>query len=224
MFLSRLTLHQSAISLQDFAELGFGPQATHRLIWKAFGDDPSRDRDFIYRADLERDRWVLWAVSAREPDDWGSRFITETKVYDPALREGQRLGFKMRVNATVSSFVEGKRGRRHDAVMHFKKHLSADERAGYTQAEMVHEAGLSWLQRRGERAGFEVSPGGVVADSYRQHRFHKKKSSRRQVLFSTIDFAGVMTVRDPEALRQTLFHGIGAAKAYGNGLILVRPV
>jgi len=56
-------------------------------------------------------------------------------------------------------------------------------------------------------------------DGYAQHR-----GKRGQISISTVDFAGQLTVTDPVALKQALFDGIGHAKAFGCGLLLVRRV
>ncbi|MCK9609141.1 MAG: type I-E CRISPR-associated protein Cas6/Cse3/CasE [Methylomonas sp.] len=40
--------------------------------------------------------------------------------------------------------------------------------------------------------------------------------------FSTIDFTGDMQIPDSEKFRQTLFNGLGRAKAFGCGLLMVK--
>ena len=42
-----------------------------------------------------------------------------------------------------------------------------------------------------------------------------------QLSFSTADFSGELTVFDPSAFVMTLRNGIGPAKAFGCGLLLV---
>lgn len=223
MFLSRIVLPARAVSAQEFAELGMGLGALHRLIWLAFGDQPDRERDFLYRADREGDRWTFMTLSAREPGDWGGRLLVESRPFAPTLSEGQRLGFSLRANATVAAGAHGKRGKRHDVVMHLKcQKCDADE--VLSQAELVQEAGFGWLAKRGELAGaFEVHDGEVLADAYTQHVF-TKRAGGTEVRLSTLDLTGQLTVRDPLAMRQLLFNGLGAAKAYGNGLMLIRPL
>ena len=42
------------------------------------------------------------------------------------------------------------------------------------------------------------------------------------MLYSTLDFQGVLTVGDPDSLLPAIARGFGAAKAYGCGLMLIR--
>jgi CRISPR system Cascade subunit CasE len=57
------------------------------------------------------------------------------------------------------------------------------------------------------------------AEGYEQHR--GKSGGLR---FSTVDFSGTLEVHDPQALQRALFSGIGHAKAFGCGLLLIRPI
>ena len=54
-------------------------------------------------------------------------------------------------------------------------------------------------------------------DKYQQH---SEKDGR--LSFSTADFSGELTVIDPAAFAVALGDGIGPAKAFGRGLLLVR--
>ncbi|MEA2080768.1 MAG: type I-E CRISPR-associated protein Cas6/Cse3/CasE [Pseudomonadota bacterium] len=45
----------------------------------------------------------------------------------------------------------------------------------------------------------------------------------KEINFSTLDYSGLLTVTDPELFKAALFQGIGPAKAFGCGLLLVRP-
>jgi CRISPR system Cascade subunit CasE len=59
-------------------------------------------------------------------------------------------------------------------------------------------------------------------DGYIQHRFVKPKK-KQMVQISTLDFTGLLTVTDPERFTTALFNGIGPAKGFGCGLMMVRP-
>jgi CRISPR system Cascade subunit CasE len=58
---------------------------------------------------------------------------------------------------------------------------------------------------------------------YRQYRLLKARG-KSPIRFSSLDFDGVLTVTEPDRLCQTLFDGIGPAKAFGCGLLLVRRI
>ncbi|MGH8457964.1 MAG: type I-E CRISPR-associated protein Cas6/Cse3/CasE [Nevskiales bacterium] len=48
--------------------------------------------------------------------------------------------------------------------------------------------------------------------------------SRGDTHYSTVDFSGVLTIVNPESFGKALFAGIGCAKAFGCGLMLVKLV
>ncbi|ABA88214.1 CRISPR processing complex protein CasE [Syntrophotalea carbinolica DSM 2380] len=86
----------------------------------------------------------------------------------------------------------------------------------------------SWLKDKGVRNGFElVHDEGMngskrlqfQAEGYRWHAMPKKG---RDAGFSSVDFDGVLQVNNSELFQAMLFNGIGPAKAFGCGLMMVR--
>jgi len=86
----------------------------------------------------------------------------------------------------------------------------------------------SWLREKGARNGFELvhdeSMNGrkrfkFQAEGYRWHAMPKKG---RDAGFSSVDFDGELLVVDPALFQAMLFNGIGPAKAFGCGLMMVR--
>jgi CRISPR system Cascade subunit CasE len=129
-----------------------------------------------------------------------------------------RLGFLLRANP-----VRTRDGKRHDVIMEEKSRLRARSvpRAEWPrEAELVQEAGAAWLAARAEKAGFRIHA--VRADGYRQHNFSKQADGHR-VRFSTVDFTGLLEIIDAACFfRETLCRGIGHAKGFGCGMILIR--
>lgn len=87
--------------------------------------------------------------------------------------------------------------------------------------QLVQQAGEQWLEKRQERLGIMLDA--LTADGYRQHRSFKRGVST-PMLYSSCDLEGAITVIDPDALRTALYHGVGAAKALGCGLLLIKPM
>ena len=59
----------------------------------------------------------------------------------------------------------------------------------------------------------------VRVDSYAQHR-----AERKDIHFSTVDFTGELEISNATSFRKTLIAGIGHAKSFGCGMMLVRRV
>ena len=66
--------------------------------------------------------------------------------------------------------------------------------------------------------GFALDESIVSVAAYEQHG-----GKRGQLRFSTVDLSGELVVTDAERFASTLANGIGRAKAFGCGLLLVRP-
>ena len=224
MYLSRVRLRRDA-SLKALLPLLLDRdrhghlQAGHHLVWSLFADAPDRRRDFLWR-ETARDTFLI--LSKRTPQDRHTLFeMDEPKRFAPVLASGDRLQFSLRVNPVVRRRGSSdQRSAKHDVVMDALRSLPSGRRAEHRLAA-VREQGIGWLQRQGDRAGFEVRTGEVQVDGYQQHRLGRGGSSR-SMSFSTVDFDGLLVVRDPEALLSSIAHGFGATKAYGCGLMLIR--
>ena len=59
----------------------------------------------------------------------------------------------------------------------------------------------------------------LSVEGYEQHR-----GKRGELRVSSVDFSGNMCVVDPAALRTAFFSGVGHAKAFGCGMLLIRPI
>lgn len=86
----------------------------------------------------------------------------------------------------------------------------------------------SWMQKQGKRCGFTLlldddGLSKLQNSAYNWHGLPQKTIQKDQKSgFSSVDFTGELQVTDVEKFRQVLFNGIGRAKAFGCGLLLVR--
>ena len=225
MYLSRIRLRPDAAGKSEFWQCFGSEYQAHRQVWELFTDGPDRERDFLYRQETFGNMPMFHAVSERKPANRGGLWDIEPKIYEPILREGQRLAFVLRANPIRTKRDEEGRHKRHDVVMDIKKRLKQQglSRASWPlEPEIVQQAGFAWLAMRGEQCGFDIRDGEVRADGYRQQRFFKQ-GKNEPVRFSTIDYTGLLTVIEPEAFLKVLYTGIGPAKGFGCGMMMVRP-
>jgi CRISPR system Cascade subunit CasE len=156
-------------------------------------------------------------LSARPPADPHGLFDLDCKEFAPVLSVGDRLGFRLRANPTVTrSCGAGKRGQRADVVMDALR--GAGDRAAQRPGTIV-TAGRAWLAAQGARHGFTPDPE-VAVDGYDQRRLPRPGGTPMQ--FSTLDFEGRLTIDDPALFLAQLARGFGRAKAFGCGLMLIR--
>ena len=219
MFLSRIRPSSQSDQLRRLARLASGGQyRMHQALWNLFEHDPNAKRDFLYRQEGQADKLSFLVLSRRRPGDDDGMWEVQTKAFAPRLRAGQRLHFSIRINPVIKRRDEDGRQHRHDLVMDLKK--SADGQDG-TQAELVQQAARQWLGARAERNGFDLAESSLIGEAYRQWRFVGKGG--RRICFSSIDCSGLLTVADTERFEKALTSGIGPEKAFGCGLLLIRP-
>ena len=177
-------------------------------------------------------------MSTREPRPSRLFKPIETKPYQPLLSSGDRLSFVLRANATKDrrsrpdeNTVAGTkrkptRDKRVDVVMHTMKergikggNTGIESRSGL-RMEIAREAASSWIMAQGERRGFEVT--NLVVEDYRVSSVSRGR--KRNATFGILDLKGELIVRDPEKLKAALVTGLGRAKAFGCGLLMVRRI
>ena len=225
-YLSRVRLKREAtvralapILLDTAGRGGPSRQPGHHLVWSLFADGTGRRRDFLWRK-MKTGEFLI--LSARHPEDRHGLFeIDEPKPFTPAIEPGDRLGFSLRANPVIRRRDPvRRRSVKHDVVMDALRSHGKGERAAQRLA-IVRKQGLAWLLRQGAKAGFEIRTDDVAMDGYDQHQISRPRPAP-PMSFSTLDFDGVLTVSDPDALLSAIARGFGAAKAYGCGLMLVR--
>jgi CRISPR system Cascade subunit CasE len=146
-----------------------------------------------------------------------------TKEYKPQLRPEQRLGFTLSANPIRSRRDENGRQHRHDVVMEAKLNFTKEGKR-FDLSEIVQEHGFRWLEERAGSHGFRVLPNDVRVDGYQQRKLFKRKGNN-PISFSTMDFNGILAVTEPVVfIEKCLFSGIGSAKGFGCGLMLVRKI
>ena len=189
--------------------------AGHRLVWSLFTDDPDADRDFIYR-EAEPGRFLI--LSDRQPSDPHALWDLESKPYAPTFSVGQRLGFALRANPAQSVKAPGRdRGVRVDAVMHAKTLAG-----GTLDPESVEAAALDWLFAREGRLGVRFDRTFCSAGGYRLVDI--PRDGGKKIRHAVIDYDGVLELVDPAAMIETVTRGVGKARAYGCGLLMLRPL
>ena len=198
----------------------------HRVVWLLFQDIPDAARDFLWR---DEGGGKYLTLSPRLPTDPHGLFELDTKPFAPDLQVGDHLRFSLRANPTVASkraldpAVAGPRprGKRVDIVMDELSKVPKSERAA-VRDRIVAEAGNRWLGAQGAKHGFK--PTAVQIDNTGRIGISdpSRKKGRERAGVAVLDFAGLIEVTDPELFLPRLAHGFGSAKAFGNGLMLIR--
>ena len=226
LYLSRLTLKRTAptaalLPLLDPPEAGQAADAHHRLMWSVFSDGTARERDFLWRYD-SRGRFLTLSARTPAPNDLFQPH--ETKVFEPRLRTGDRLQFKLRANATKDRAAAGRRPKRHrkdrrvDIVMDRLHEASGGVDRSELRDRIAEPAAADWLARQGDSRGFR--PHVTAVENYSTINLGRRR--RQGATLGILDIVGSIEVTAPEIFVSALARGFGRAKAWGCGLMLVR--
>lgn len=210
-----------------FDVLNAGAYSAHQLLWRLFPD--CEGRPFLFRQEIEAEQKgsdapcglpLFYVLSQVEPVAIPGLLAVESKTFAPALAAGDRLAFRLRANPTVARRAGQSPSVRSDVLMHAKHAFDRAERTSPACKHVMDEAAHDWLHKRAQANGFKLIAEPIMT-AYRQHEL-QKNGRRKPIRFSSIDYEGVLVVVDPERFVASLDRGIGRAKAFGCGLMLIR--
>jgi CRISPR system Cascade subunit CasE len=208
---------------------------------------------FLFRAERQEGLPVFYVLSSAPLIEAGDKWCIRPREYQPKLHAGDRLAFKLRANpvslakkertqAETGSWLKNREKKglrtdevipkniRHDVVMDAKQRmgwndLPLDERPSL--AHVAYEAGSCWIREKEARLGCLVESENLRVDGHFVHCLKGRRDEQgrcRGIALSTLDFEGELTVTNPETFLPALFNGIGPAKSFGCGLLLVRRI
>jgi len=215
MYLSRLILNpRSPHARNELAD----PYELHRTVCKAFPEANYAENEssgILFRVDVHpRTRIPTLLVQSRFQPNWD--FLSAEKkdyllgendlpldVGNPSckefnlqLREGQALAFHLRANPT-------------------KREKTSAKRIG-----LIHEEDQrQWIARKLESAGAALVSVNIVNEQFIHGKLFKEKEKEKRMNFLSVQFNGVLQVKNPEDLASNIFTGFGSAKGLGFGLL-----
>ncbi|MBG0785441.1 MAG: type I-E CRISPR-associated protein Cas6/Cse3/CasE [Anaerolineaceae bacterium] len=200
MYLSNLILNPR--NRQVSIDKG-NPYELHRSIMLAFPAFNHEKERVLFRLEMGLSNQVL--VQSTIIPDWTRLSVgylmktPEIKILDISLYLDQLCRFRLRANPS-------------------KRDTQSHKRIGlYSEDER-----LEWLFRKGEQHGFLIQPENVVvSDSpWRQLSIPTSDDGKKhQTTFNFVDFNGLLRVKDPVRLIESLRQGIGPGKGFGCGLL-----
>jgi CRISPR system Cascade subunit CasE len=180
----------------------------HQAVWKAFLGRDGQDRDFLTRLDERDEGFRLLIVSPEVPTrpDWCPVDAWKTKPIPETYFGKHRYAFQLLANPTRKVTKLGADGK--------------PTKNGKRIALSTREEYVGWMQRKGEQGGFVVEADTLRTIQQGREYFQKKET---RGLHSAVEFQGVLTVTDPAKFHESFSRGIGSAKAFGFGLLVIAP-
>ena len=192
------------------------PYEVHRRLWTLFPNQPFESRQdaqsarqgFLFRVEEQHPAGDLRALvqSRWAPVAADGVAVVGCREFNPQPKHGQTLAFLLTANP-VKTILDAERGSKPGKI------------GAKCRVPLVREdEQLSWLTRKLDEAAEILSP--VV----RGHApIHFRKGGRPGKV-AQVTFEGLLRVRDSGLLLTHLENGIGHAKAFGCGLLLIRRV
>lgn len=178
--------------------------AWHQTLWHAFPDRNGQQRDFLTRIDRRGPYFEALILSPDQPtrQPWG---IWESKRIPESFFQHQHYGFSLRANPTQMRVVRDAQGVRRNN----------GQRTGIYQPDQL----LQWIHRKLEAAGCRVLT--VTFDPPVREHFYRKG---RRGVHIRVDFRGVLEVVERDRFLEAVHHGIGRARGFGFGMLLLQPL
>lgn len=206
----------------------FDSYAWHRKLWGCFPDRPEDNRDYLTRVDPLEGAFRLWVLSSHRPvcPSWCSDDGFELKEIAPSFLSHRFYAFDLKANP-VKAKVQ------RDA--HGQPLLRANgKRKSGKRIPLIKPDDLkAWLERKGEvrcrdsDTNLEV-PGGFRLVQERpleispmvENHFRRKG---QKAYHGGVRFRGTLEVTNREAFINSYQQGVGGAKGFGFGLLLLAP-
>lgn len=90
----------------------------------------------------------------------------------------------------------------------------------------MESSAKEWLIRQSKLNGFDLNHDEVIMEGSQYHNYTKYNSksinASQNIKFTSVDYSGVLHVSDVDLFQKALFEGIGRAKRFGCGLLMIR--
>ena len=201
----------------------------HKLLWSLYSGSLEKvetESAFLWRHMQGENRFF---VLGPKPVNVVNYFDIESKPFNVSFHNGQKLAFELRVNCTVDRQLDSSKGREGrqrsdivmDAIMQHEK-SSASSHRDAIRNHFAETALKAWMERQAGENGFELDDIAVLSYRGLRHPRSEKKDFHRRM--GVADLRGMLTVAEAGLFKAKLLRGFGRSKAFGCGLMLVRPV
>ena len=173
----------------------------HQLVWDCCRSDTTESRQFLHRVDNLPDEnvvrlFIISGIKTARPSQVKAAWWACKPIREEFLSH-QCYRFSLRANPS--------RKHRHQRL-----------------AIVDREEQFQWLKRKAHASGFKiVNPDLLSASGDAVHRFDYR--GHTATLYG-VDFTGTLTVTDRERFTEAFRTGIGTAKAFGFGMLVLHPV
>ena len=211
--LARITLYltQILVSYEDAVRILKIRDAYdwHQRVWQAFAGREWKARDFLIRVDRKEEAYCVLILSQSLPQKpgWCPTDCFGTRTIPDAYFQHVSYRFSLLANPTKKLRVDNPDGTR-------KKN---GRRVPITKREEL----TIWIERKAQFGGFIIDQSTLKTIPRGREFFHKPGAHGAHM---AVEFQGQLTVTDLTLFRTSVASGIGSAKAFGFGMIVLAPI
>jgi CRISPR system Cascade subunit CasE len=192
-------LSQAGVSVAAALSSGLADgYAWHKAIWRAFPGRPEDSRDFLFRVDQRGKAFRVLLLSAEEPVS-DNLLVWQTKPVEESFLAFGTYRFEIRANPT------------------FRRSSDHRRLALFGEKEL-----REWIARKAIVAGFVIEEGTLKVSAPQTDVF--TDGDGRHGKHVSADFEGILKVADHTAFVQAFQKGIGSAKGFGYGMLMLQPI
>lgn len=209
MWLSKLVINTHCPQARN--DLG-SPYNIHRTIMSAFPTPLPKNERVLFRIEnVTSDNQPVILVQSFHKPDWVAiqfKFTgyfaqqpVEKKVDSIKIQNGQIYRFRLRANPSKRVFYQN---------------TNKSQRISL----FTENARKEWLMRKAENCGFELLADSIVIrDAPYRMFFIPKEEKTHKAILNIVDYDGLLKIINPILFLDSVWRGIGPAKAWGCGLL-----
>jgi CRISPR system Cascade subunit CasE len=182
----------------------------HKALWLAFPGQVGQERDFLTRVDKKESEFVAYILSAHKPicPPWCHEDYWELIEIRDSFLNHEYYRFDLLANPT-------------------RKLAKMDADGGRTKngrrwALFRPQEQTDWILRKAEQGGFRILEAPSL-EIGKPQRIAFAQGHRVGTLFG-VQFKGVLQVTDRTCFCETFHNGLGSAKGFGFGMMMLQPV
>jgi len=207
----------------------------HKLLWQCYPCEPDAKRDFLTRIDQMEGAYRLWVLSRRKPvcPHWCPADGFDVREISSSFLTHSHYAFDLRANPVKMQLIP--RDANGEPILNANGKRKRGKRIPLTKPYELRE----WLIQKGKVRALLSNkgekprelPGGfrIIESEERpleikpmvENHFRKKEHA---AYHGGVQFRGVLEVTDREHFIKSYQAGIGSAKGFGFGLLLLAPL
>ena len=203
--------------------------AWHKMLWECYPDQPDASRDFLTRIDPLEGAYRFWVLAKKKPvrPQWCPADGFALKEISPSFLSHQYYAFDLRANPVKAAVQRDNNG---EQVIGNNGKRKRGKRVPLVKPDELR----AWLVRKAEVRSRDTETGLDLPGGFRiveekpleispmvESHFRKKGQAGYH---GGVQFRGILEVTDREKFIESYQSGIGSAKGFGFGLLLLAPV